>query len=204
MKVHFIWVGENKIPQPFLSNIENIKNQNPELEFEEWDDNSLKSILENYGISNEYSNSNIFHKLQLARYTILDLYGGLYLDYDIYWNLPISQALGERINSDMVFTERRSSYFYKTENSVEKLKLLDDYIIYARPGLTFHFLEFCKIRAKQREKLKEDTTEPYSVYALTEWIRESDYNVQYFSDEEIYHDGPCTLAKHDNKKTWNH
>ena len=203
MKLHFIWVGENETPQPFLSNLEKVKVANPGLEFMEWNDSNLVQILEKYGRKEEYLNSSIFHKLQLARYTVLDLYGGLYSDYDIYWNFPIVQALGERIDSDMVFTQRRSLYFYKNNREIEKLKLLDDYLIYAKPGLTSSFLDFCLERSRQKERLKDDSTEPYSVYALTEWIRESHFDIKYFSEEEIYHDGPCTIAKHDNKKTWN-
>lgn len=207
MIVHFIWVGENKIPQPFLSNLEDFKKLNPSEEILEWNDTQLIPLIRSYGREDLYFSSSIFHKLQIARYTVLDYYGGLYTDYDIQWKKPIIEGLGKRIESDLTLIKRKSVYFYKTPQcqqgqKVVKTTLLDDYVIFAKSGITNNFLEYCLERSQDKSRIKDSETEPFSVYALTEWVLSNEMKVEYFSADEIYNDDVCTLAYHDNKKTW--
>jgi hypothetical protein len=207
MIVHFIWVGDQKIPESFLSNLEDFKSLNPSDEILEWDDAHLKPLMKSYGREDLYRSSNIFHKLQLARYTVLDHYGGLYTDYDVRWKVPIVDSLGERIHKDLVFIKRKSLYFYKKPESVIKIDLLDDYVIFAKPGITNGFLDYSLSRLEDRSRLKECQTEPFSVYSLTEWAFDLEKfeffeSFGFFDHTEIYNSEECKLAFHDNKKTW--
>ncbi len=212
MIIHFIWVGSGEIPQPFLSNFEEFKKMNPNDEILEWRDENLLPLLDRYGRIDLYKSSSIFHKLQLARYTVLDQYGGFYTDYDVYWKKPILECLGERINSDISVIQRKSVYFYRPPQSWPKLRsqerevikttLLDDFVIFAKPEITNNFLKFSIERAKDLTMLKDNLTEPFSVYSLTEWILSLNRDVQYFLPSEIYNDESCTLGYHDNMKTW--
>ena len=212
MIIHFIWVGSGEIPQPFLSNLEEFKQTNPHEEILEWRDENLLPLLEKYGRRDLYNISSIFHKLQLARYTVLDEYGGLYTDYDVYWKKPILECIGDRINSDFSVIQRKSVYFYKApqswpklrsqENQVVKTILLDDFVLFAKPWITNNFLNFSIGRALDPTRLKDNQTEPFSVYSLTEWVLSLNLNVQYFLPSEIYNDESCTLGYHDNKKSW--
>lgn len=202
MVVHFIWVGDQKIPQPFLSNLENFKSLNPFDEILQWDDEHLLPLIKSYGRDDLYKSSNIFHKLQIARYTVLDYYGGIYTDYDVEWKIPLINALENRTENDLLFIKRRSLYFYKKENSVIKTSLLDDYVIFAKPGITNEFLDYSLKRFSDKSRIKECQTEPFSVYSLTEWIYDSDFKFDCFSSDEIYDSGECSIAFHENKKTW--
>lgn len=201
MTIHFIWVGDNKIPDVFKDNILKVKSDNSEDNIMEWGDESLVPILKSYDMYDLYQKSTIFHKLQIARYTVLDFYGGLYTDYDVYWKLPISDSILDKIDKDLIFIKRNSLFFYKKE-TVIRLSLLDDYVIYAKPNITNNFLKYSLNRATENNRLKQDKTEPFSVYSLTEWIYDSQYEVGYFSHHEIYNNMDSTIAYHDNKKTW--
>jgi hypothetical protein len=203
MLIHFIWVGDNKITDSFIKNIIKVKEDNPEDTIMEWNDESLVPILEKYGRCELYNNSNIFHKLQIARYTVLDFYGGLYTDYDVYWKIPIVKAINSKEDKDLIFIKRNSLFFYKKQEIVLRLSLLDDYVIFAKPNFTDNFLRYSLDRAKDRTRLKEDKTEPFSVYSLTEWVYDSNFDIDYFSHHEIYDNPDCEIACHDNKKTWN-
>ncbi len=202
MIVHFIWVGELKIPQPFMSNLEKFKDLNPDHEVLQWDDDHLHPLIKSYGREDLYSSSSIFHKLQIARYTVLDYYGGIYTDYDVEWKIPVSDALGTRSEKELVFVKRRSLYFYKKNDDVIKTDLLDDYVIFANPGITNGFLDYSLDRFLDKSRIKDCQTEPFSVYSLTEWIYDSSFNFGCFIPDEIYDSGECTIAFHDNKKTW--
>jgi hypothetical protein len=201
MTIHFIWVGDNKIPDVFRDNISKVKSDNSEDNIMEWGDESLVPILKSYDMYDLYQKSTIFHKLQIARYTVLDFYGGLYTDYDVYWKLPISHSILDKLDKDLIFIKRNSLFFYKKE-TVIRLSLLDDYVIYAKPSITNNFLKYSLNRASENNRLKQDETEPFSVYSLTEWIYDSQYEVGYFSHHEIYSNIESTIAYHDNKKTW--
>lgn len=202
MIVHFIWVGDLKIPQPFLSNLREFKDLNPSEEILEWDDNHLVPLIKSYGRQDLYNKSSIFHKLQIARYTVLDYYGGIYTDYDVKWKVPVNDSIGERIKKDLILIKRKSLYFYKKQESVIKKDLLDDYVIFAKPGITNKFLDYSLSRMNDGSRIKECQTEPFSVYSLTEWVHDSSLDFGYFDHHEIYDSGECKLAYHDNKKTW--
>jgi len=202
MIVHFIWVGNQKISQPFLSNLENFKSLNGDEEILEWDEEHLLPLIKSYGREDLYLSSSIFHKLQIARYTILDYYGGIYTDYDVEWKVPIKEGLGSRIEKDLCLIKRRSLYFYKREESVLRMDLLDDYVIFAKPGITNGFIDYSLNRAIDKTRIKECQTEPFSVYSLTEWVHDSKLNFGFFDHTEIYDGGECKIALHANKKTW--
>lgn len=202
MIVHFIWVGDQKIPQPFLSNLQDFKNLNPLEEILEWDDIHLIPLMKSYGRYELYESLGIFHKLQLARYTVLDYYGGIYTDYDVHWKVPIVEGLGSRKEKSISLIKRRSLYFYKKDESVLKTDLLDDYVIFANPGITNQFIDYSLNRFLDKSRIKECETEPFSVYSLTEWIHDSNLDFGFFNHNEIYDSGECSIAFHENKKTW--
>ena len=202
MIVHFIWVGDRKIPQHFLFNLEKFKSLNPSEEILEWGDEHLIPLIKSYGREELYFSSGIFHKLQIARYTVLDYYGGIYIDYDLNWKVSVKEGLGLRTERDLCLIKRRSLYFYKKEESILKIDLLDDYVIFAKPGITNGFIDYSLNRFLDKSRIKECQTEPFSVYSLTEWVHDSQFDFDCFDHTEIYDSGECKLAYHDNKKTW--
>lgn len=185
--VHYIWVGNKKVPEKFMDNFNRTKQMNPDYEFKIWTDLDFDS--------NEfYSESSLFHKLQLARYTTMDKFGGLYSDFDIHWKLNFDEVYSLFDDADMIFPKRNSLHFY---NRGMKTDLIDDFVIISKPNLTNEFLKYCEVRTERRDSI----TEPYSVYALTEWLLGKN-NIKFLTHNQIDTDESCTVAIHDNKKTW--
>ena len=190
--VHYIWVGPNAIPDNFLLNFNCTKEINSNYEFILWQDDDIIKNDSEYAIL--YQNSNLFHKLQIARYTILDKFGGIYSDFDIKWKKSFDEIYQLFDTADMIFPKRNSLHFY---NRGLKTDLIDDFTIFTKSNLTKQFLIYCKNRTEKRDY----ETEPFSVYALTEWLL-TQTNIKFLSHLQIDNNENCYLGIHDNKKTW--
>ena len=160
--LHYIWIGNNPIPDYYQLNYQNTQKLNPTLTTILWTDNILQILIPDY-----YSYS-LPHKLQLAKYTILNIYGGTYTDFDITWHTPIHTIIHNTPpNTTLTTITRNSLHFY---NKHKKTQLLDDYFLQALPEQTNNFLNYCLYI---RNEHKQHPFEPYSVYALSEWITET-------------------------------
>lgn len=191
--VHYIWVGDKPIPDVFISNLNNAVKLNPEYKFKLWKDIDIVNNAPDY--AKKYFSSSTFHKLQIARYTIADSHGGIYSDFDIKWKQPFDSIFQLNTNSNLFFTTRKSFYFLKDRT---KTPLVDDFFFLAHPGITRGFLNYCdNIRCNS----KNDETEPYSVYALTEWLM-TRLDVCFFTPEQISESEDSCFGVHSNKKTW--
>lgn len=193
--VHYIWVGTNPIPDDYIDNFNKARALNPYYEFIIWRDNDIVSNAGDY--AEMYSVSSIFHKLQIARYTILDTFGGLYTDFDIKWKINFDVVYGLLDSVDLVFPKRNCLYFY---NKGQKTSLIDDFVIMAKPNITKEFLTYCKLTEGQRDS-KSDTQDPYSVYALTEWLFTKESKA-FISHKLIDSKVESILAVHANKGSW--
>lgn len=193
--VHYIWVGENPIPESFKVNANRAMSINPDYTFKIWTDSEIIPVLNEYAL--QYQHSTIFHKLQIARYIILDKFGGFYSDFDIWWKIKFDIVYGMIDECDVVFPKRHSLYFY---NRGQKTDLIDDFVIIAKPGNTKEFLKYCERNQDKRDS-KNPKTDPYSVYALTEWLftKES----KRFLNHTLISSKPESLfAVHANNTTW--
>lgn len=190
--VHYIWVGNSELPEAFKRNYEKAQKLNPGYEFEIWTDDKILPLLGEF--KEMFQTSSIFYKLQLARYLILDIKGGICCDFDIEWKQDFDHIYSLFDDCDLIFTRRNSLYSY---SSPIKIYLLDDYVIFAKPGLTKKYIEYCLTRTN----LKEDKSEPFSPSALTEWCLNRD-EVKCFDSSQIYDHPACSLGYHYNQRTW--
>lgn len=98
--VHQIWIqGYVNIPDKLLENLKSIKFSNPSFHFEFWDEPRIIMLLQKYHpkILKIYKNVHKYNgtvsvmasKSDLARYAILNLYGGLYMDIDFEVGVPL-------------------------------------------------------------------------------------------------------------------
>ena len=79
--IHQIWIGPRRFPNKYADWAETWKRLNPSWEYKFWTEKELNSL--NFINRNYFDNSkSIGFKSDLARYEILNLYGGLYLDTD--------------------------------------------------------------------------------------------------------------------------
>lgn len=190
--VHYIWVGTAEVPTHFMLNYENTLEMNRGYSFKLWKDQDILPLLDTY--TDRYITSSIFHKLQIAKYMVSNTFGGIYSDFDIEWKVPFNVVTDLFGEYELVLPKRKSLYFF---NRGQKTTMIDDFVIISKPQITKSYLDFCLVREEQ----KDDKTEPFSVYALTEWCL-GNSNIAFLTPEQIYDDPTCTFAYHYNKRTW--
>jgi hypothetical protein len=190
--VHYIWVGTSKVPAHFMVNYENTKNLNKEYLFKIWCESDILPILGEYrGL---FATSSLYHRLQLAKYMISHNFGGIYSDFDIEWKMPFANITSVFNGARLVLPKRKSLYFF---NKGQKTTMIDDFVVMSAPNILKSFLDFCLVRKEH----KNDRTEPFSVYALTEWCLGQE-NLHFLTPEQIYDSPNCTFGYHYNKRTW--
>ncbi len=80
--IHYVWVGENKIPQNTIKEfIGSWKEKNPDYELKLWNEDNID--FENEYIKNAYKNKKWANVSNLVRLMAVYKYGGFYLDTDI-------------------------------------------------------------------------------------------------------------------------
>tara|TARA_B100001989_G_scaffold251721_1_gene231618 strand:- start:1297 stop:2172 length:876 start_codon:yes stop_codon:yes gene_type:complete len=90
--IHQIWIGPKSFPQKYADWAKTWKLLNPSWEYKLWTEKELNNL--NFINRNYFDNSkNIGFKSDLARYEVLNLYGGLYLDTDFECINPIPNYL---------------------------------------------------------------------------------------------------------------
>lgn len=190
--VNYIWVGTAEIPTQFTLNYKNTQKLNPDFNFKIWRERDILPLLGTY--IDTFNDSSLFHKLQLAKYTISHIFGGVYSDFDIEWKVSFNRISNYFDECNLILPKRLSLYFF---NRGQKTTMIDDFVIFSKPNITRDFLDFC-VNRKER---KDDISEPFSVYALTEWCLPRT-DIRFLTPEQIYDNQDCTFGYHYNKRTW--
>lgn len=107
--IHQIWIqGYDYIPIDLIDYHNSCKKVNDDFEYVIWDNKKIKNFLKEYfdkKYLQTYNNYTIYaQKADFARYTILYVYGGIYLDMDMLCKKNLSDFL----NCGVFFT----SYIY--------------------------------------------------------------------------------------------
>jgi mannosyltransferase OCH1-like enzyme len=113
--IHQIWIqGEKYIPNIYEEYITEIKKLHNGWEYKLWDDRSIIDLLrtmdEKY-INTYYRLDYLHQKVDFARYVILYLYGGIYIDMDAKTLKSIDDILDEKY--DMIVCKLNLSDFEK-------------------------------------------------------------------------------------------
>ncbi len=80
-KIHQIWIGGKKLPKKYKIWMKTWRQHNPSWEYILWDD----EMIDNLELVNKdayYCTSNLGYKSDIARYEILNKFGGVYADTD--------------------------------------------------------------------------------------------------------------------------
>jgi mannosyltransferase OCH1-like enzyme len=140
------YFDKQKIPADVYTNVSKYA---PEYLHVIYDDNDLKQIMETYFtedvVKTFLSLKEGAHRADLARYCILYLYGGLYMDIKVELIKPVSSVFTERdrfysvmsytqdhIHQGVIFTSPRNPLF---------LSLIDYIVTVTNPA---DYLDFCK------------------------------------------------------------
>lgn len=109
--IHQIWFqGENSIPNDYPNYSTSWKNLNPEFKYMFWDQLKIEQLLNNYFpyFKQQYfSYPKIIQKIDVAKFMILYVYGGFYIDLDSECLKNIGPLL---INKQIILSKSNSDY----------------------------------------------------------------------------------------------
>ena len=92
--VHTIWLGSD-IPVRYHNNIKIHQQLNPGFNFMHWSDNDIIQLLDEYNLKNTYHSLSFMSKFNLAKYILLDKFGGIFTDLDIKWKKSFNQIMND-------------------------------------------------------------------------------------------------------------
>ena len=84
MIIHSMWLG-SEIPIRYYNNIKIHQQLNPGFHFMYWNDNDVIRLLSDYNLIDVYHTLPFMSKFNLAKYILLDKFGGIFTDLDIKW-----------------------------------------------------------------------------------------------------------------------
>ena len=112
--IHQIWLqGINHIPKEYKDNIKQNQQINPDWKYMLWDDIKIINLLrENKEwVNTYYQLEYLHHKVDFARYVILNRFGGAYIDMDARIIKPLNniithfkeyELIVSKVNSNMI------------------------------------------------------------------------------------------------------
>lgn len=112
--IHQIWIqGYDSVPEQLKKYHENCKKINHDFEYIVWDDTMITNLLDSHftpKYAETYHGYKIFaQKADFARYAILYVYGGIYLDMD----MVCRKNLDPFLNYDLFFTKDAFYFLYR-------------------------------------------------------------------------------------------
>jgi len=187
MIIHTMWIG-SEIPIRYHGNIDRFKALNPGFQHIHWAQNDIINILGNYNLIELYNSIPSFiTKFNLAKYVILDKFGGVFTDLDIQWKKSFIEIMNDQEfnHIDILLTHPVDTAHYYINDSI--VYLLDDPFIIARPNLFSQCLDF---RFKRELRIDPKTkavhkAEPIGPFLLTEWIYANQIRYRAFSQTEF-------------------
>jgi mannosyltransferase OCH1-like enzyme len=91
--IHFIWwQGADKLPPKYSENVKNWTNGNPSFEVKVWNEFELTKLCEkNYPeyLQNFKDSRHFVEQIDLAKFMLMEIYGGFYVDTDIEYVKPV-------------------------------------------------------------------------------------------------------------------
>jgi len=112
--IHQIWFqGENNIPKTYPNYSHTWKKLNPLYEYMFWDQQSIETLIINYypELYNKYkSYPEIIQKIDMAKYIILNHFGGIYVDLDLEALKPVDKLISSH---SIIFAKYGVNYFEK-------------------------------------------------------------------------------------------
>lgn len=201
MIVHSMWLGSD-VPVRYHNNIKIHQQLNPGFHFMYWSDNDIIRLLDEYNLKDIYYSLHFMSRFNLAKYILLDKFGGVFTDLDIKWKKPFIQIMNDyNFNQvDLILTHSAYSDFYINN---ELKVLIDDPFIIAKQGVLSKCIDY---RVNRVLRINPSTNkvhkvEPIGPFLLTEWIHYNNIKVSVFSQEH-YLDGNGHYGNHEQLGLW--
>jgi len=208
MKVHYIWIGNDVIPQQYIINYQQCAKLNPGFEFTIWNNKSSLKLLESYKLLDSWSALTFICKCNLLKYLVLDKFGGIYTDFDIIWKIPFTKIMSDFnfYQKDIILSYLVNSYIY--EDNIGPL--MDDPFIISKPHIFKDCIHYCLDRTDlkndgehyiETKQLITHKLEPVGPFGLTEWLIKKQINFTCFSQETML-DNNGYFGNHVQKTNW--
>jgi mannosyltransferase OCH1-like enzyme len=97
--LHQIWGGEKSLPEYFITFSQTWKENHPEWQYEFWDDNRISAFVAEYYPQYAEMFHDFTYNMQrwdTIRYMIMDIYGGIYADFDSECLKPLDDLLANK------------------------------------------------------------------------------------------------------------
>ncbi len=136
--IHQIWFqGFEHIPPKYAKFSETWKNQTL-FTYEFWDETRIRTIL---NISPSWRKTfdsfpTMIQKIDFAKYLILFIYGGVYIDMDVFSVQPLEEFMKKHKNSSFLVFEHNTPCITITVNKLlglEGKKIINNAVIFATP-----------------------------------------------------------------------
>lgn len=137
-KIHYIWLGKAK-PDSLKIALKTWREKAPDYSIVEWNENNLP-LFDNAFYRTALEKKNYAFASDYARLKILEKYGGVYLDTDIYLLKDINVVLR---NHELVFGIQSNDYIFSTsfiacvpnQEFVKKALMIYDHLSYEQKNL---------------------------------------------------------------------
>jgi hypothetical protein len=209
MNVHYIWLGNDTIPQNYINNFQKCSGINSGFLFQTWKNNDCLKLLEENNLLEYWSGLSFICKYNLVKYLILDKFGGIYTDFDIIWKQPFWKVMNDFKfgEADIIATVLDASYI---DDKGIRYPLIDDPFIISKPNILGPCIEFCKNRIHLKNdgdhylktgELVLHKSEPVGPFGLTEWVYKNQIKMHYFAQQGMLdHNG--YFGNHLQKNNW--
>ena len=110
--IHQIWIqGVSDVPTKFHTNMNKIKKHNRSWKYKIWDELSIIKLLTiNQMWLDKYNSFEYIHqKADFARYIILYLHGGIYIDIDAYTIKPLEQLFVDYKDKELIVSSLKTN-----------------------------------------------------------------------------------------------
>lgn len=196
---HFIFFSLGSLPKFYNDCYSSFVKKHPSYRTILWTPPDIEYFLRLEDKLEEFYELKTFiNKYNFVKYSILDKYGGWYVDLDIMWNRTLDELITDKFKKNNVtdvdlFIPVRSFPREKQRD----FKRNDDMLVYAKPGIFGELIEFAKNRTDVDYSRKY---EPFGPISLSMWLDQCSYSRIYMFEDEIQDNG--YYCHHANKQGW--
>ena len=196
---HFIFFSLGSLPKLYNDCYSSFVKKHPSYRTILWTPPDIEYFLKLEDKLEEFYELKTFiNKYNFVKYSILDKYGGWYVDLDIMWNRTLDKLITDKFKKNNVtdadlFIPVRSFPREKQRD----FKRNDDMLVYAKPGIFGELIQFAKNRTDVDYSRKY---EPFGPISLSMWLDQCSYSRIFMFEDEIQDNG--YYCHHANKQGW--
>lgn len=184
---HFIWLGDAPMPSFYSQCLFSFSKKHLFWKVKIWTWKDVIPLLDNSRHKEDYHkiSHSFINKYNFIKYTILDKFGGWYVDLDIEWKESLDTLMLDRCKN-LPFPQLAIPVRQLPGSKKQNLHLNDDMLLYSEPGL---FSEVLDIAFSRDDYDKATKYEPVGPVSLSKWVHSAPYSRIYLYEDEIQKKG---------------